>query len=357
MTATELVTISRPGVVSTLAEVGLMLAETKALVAKLQANMLCGQVAAYAAHHRVCEACGVMQSLKDRRTRRLQTLFGTVEVEAPRFKLCCCRLTESAVAVTVSPVCALLTARCTPELERGQAQLGARGSFRDGARILESLLPASRVNQESLRTRTHAVALQLEATDGQAAAEVSVVQGSGGWAQCPQPRLRSGDADVARASEIQHAVERVDCDRDLGRPALVRVRAQLIADDLLPSVHGGFDPGSPVVARRALPLHAPVPGNVLEMAVPLCRCGLGRVARHSVRARRDDNSRFGMTFGNPGVDAILVIRAVGGERRHGSCDLVQQGIGLRRVVHVLGGQRGSHDPTSFGVHAEMQHAP
>jgi len=77
---------------------------------------------------------GVLQPLKDRRTRRLQTLFGTVEVEAPRFKLCRCRLTTSLPAVTVSPVCALLTARCTPDLERVQAELG-------------------------VRTRTHAVAL------------------------------------------------------------------------------------------------------------------------------------------------------------------------------------------------------
>ncbi|MGI4939682.1 MAG: hypothetical protein ACRYHQ_03775 [Janthinobacterium lividum] len=94
VTTTELVTFRRPWVVSTLAEVSLMLAESKALLARLQASMLCGQVTAYAAHHRVCAACGVRQPLKDRRTRRLQTLFGTVEVEAPRFKLCRCRLTK-----------------------------------------------------------------------------------------------------------------------------------------------------------------------------------------------------------------------------------------------------------------------
>jgi len=75
---TELVTISQPGVVSTLAEIGLMLAESKTLLAKLQASLLCGQVAEYAAHHRIYTACGVPQPLKDRRTRRLQTLFGTV---------------------------------------------------------------------------------------------------------------------------------------------------------------------------------------------------------------------------------------------------------------------------------------
>jgi len=149
---TELVTFNRPGVVSTLAEIGLMLAETKTLLAKLQASMLCGQVAAYAAHHRVCAACGVLQPLKDRRTRRLQTVFGTVEVEAPQFKVCRCRLTTPLAEVTVSPVCALLTARCTPELERVQAELGARTSFRDGARILEALLPVSPANHESLRT-------------------------------------------------------------------------------------------------------------------------------------------------------------------------------------------------------------
>ncbi len=55
---TELVTFSRPGVVSTLGEIGLVLSETKTLLAKLQAGMLCGQVAAYVAHHRACAACG-----------------------------------------------------------------------------------------------------------------------------------------------------------------------------------------------------------------------------------------------------------------------------------------------------------
>jgi len=85
---TELVTFSRPGMVGTLAEIGLMLAEAKALLAKLQASMLCGQVAEYAAYHRICAACGALWPLKDRRTRRLQTLFGTANVEAPRFKVC-----------------------------------------------------------------------------------------------------------------------------------------------------------------------------------------------------------------------------------------------------------------------------
>ncbi len=173
---TELVTFSRPGVVGTLAEIGLVLSETKALLARLQASVLCGQVAEYAAHHRVCPECRVLRSLKDRRTRRLQTLFGTVEVGAPRFKVCRCRVTTPLAEVTTSPVSALLTARCMPELEQVQAELGAHTSFRDGVRILEALLPVSPANHESLRARTHAVALRLEADDRQAAAEGTAVR-------------------------------------------------------------------------------------------------------------------------------------------------------------------------------------
>jgi len=103
-------------------------------------------------------------------------LFGTVEVEAPRFKVCRCRQLVPMTGVLFSPVCALLIAHCTPELERVQAELGARTSFRDAARILDTLLPSSPANQESVRNRTHAVALRLEAADRQAATEVTAVR-------------------------------------------------------------------------------------------------------------------------------------------------------------------------------------
>src|SRR3954453_12161693 len=130
---TGLVTSRRPAMASTLAETGLTLAEAKALLTKLQARMLCEQVAEYAAHRRVCPGCGELQPLKDRRTRRLQTLFGTVAVEALRFRVCRCRLPAPTVEGAPSPVSEPLTARCTPELEWVQAELGARTSFREAA--------------------------------------------------------------------------------------------------------------------------------------------------------------------------------------------------------------------------------
>jgi len=107
--------------------------------------------------------------VKDRRHRRLQTLFGTVDVEAPRLRICRCRLPPEVGEVTFSPVSELLPGRCTPELERIQAEVGARTSFREGARILGMLLPASPAGHVSVRNRLHSVALRLEAADAKQA--------------------------------------------------------------------------------------------------------------------------------------------------------------------------------------------
>ncbi len=270
---TELVTFSRPAVVGTLAEVGLMLSETKTLLAKLQASMLCGQVAEYAAHHRACAACRVLQPLKDRRTRRLQTLFGTVEVEAPQFKLCGCRQPAPMAEATVTPVCALLTARCTPELERVQAELGARSSFRDGARILESLLPVSPANHESLRARTHAVALQLEAADQQAAAKVTAVRGErdkdaaaddhrpvvmldGAYIRAvPGHQVRNFEAICGKVEHEGHAIRRFALVRNVAEQPHALLRAALLDQswregEAVTAISDG-DPALPALVRSA----------------------------------------------------------------------------------------------------------
>ena len=123
----------------------------------------------------------------------------------------------------------------------------------------------------------------------------------------------------------------------LGRPALIRVRAQLIADHLLPPVHGAFDMAVLVVAKRVLPRRAPVLGNTLKVTLPLRGCSFGRAVGHGGRAWRDDKGRFRTVLCNIGGDAVLVLRAVGGERRHSSGDLIQQRIDLGHVIRVLRG--------------------
>jgi hypothetical protein len=207
--------------------------------------MLCDQVAEYAARCRVCPGCGVLQPLKDRRTRQLQTLFGTVEVAAPRFKPRHCRLSAPMVEVAFSPVCALLTARCTPELERVQAELGARTSFREAAQILETLLPASPANHESMRNRTHAVALRLEASDRQTAAAVVAAQDRPGKARVvdasrpvvmldgayvravPGHRTRNFEAICGKVEREGHASRRFALVRSMAEQPHVLLRAAL----------------------------------------------------------------------------------------------------------------------------------
>ena len=77
------------------------------------------------------------------------------------------------------------------------------------------------------------------------------------------PVLGSCDADGLRAPQLQHAIEGVDGNLHLGRPTLVRARAQPVADHLLEPTHGGLSPGAEVVPGRLLPSHAAMLGDRL----------------------------------------------------------------------------------------------
>jgi hypothetical protein len=266
--ATELVTFSRPVVDGTLADLGLALSEAKAVLAELQASMVRRQVAEYVACHRLCRRCRVPQPLKDRRTRRLQTLFGTVEVEAPRFRVCRCRPSAPAGAVTLSPVCALLTARRTPELERVQAELGARTSFREAARILEALLPASPANHEGVRIRTHAAALRLEAADRRAAAVVVVEDTAAAEASrpivmldgahvraVPGHQVRSFEVICGKVEQQGRSSRRFALVRSVAEPPQAPLRAALLdqgwrAGGPVAAISDG-DPALPALVRSA----------------------------------------------------------------------------------------------------------
>ena len=63
----------------------------------------------------------------------------------------------------LSPLTELLPDLCTPELRRLQAELGARHSYREAARLLGMLLPCGPMNHVTIRNRTHRVAGDLEA--------------------------------------------------------------------------------------------------------------------------------------------------------------------------------------------------
>ncbi len=152
-------------------EVGLSLAEGKKLLSELQRLMLQTQMEEYTVCARVCPECLKLRRQRDCRTRTIQTLFGTVMGDAPRISICPCSNTMGFVDLSFSPLAQLLPDRCTPELRRIQAELGARHSFREAGRLLSILLPCSPTNHATIRNRTHHVAGQIEARVAEAPKE------------------------------------------------------------------------------------------------------------------------------------------------------------------------------------------
>ena len=72
------------------------------------------------------------------RQRPLRSLFGTVEVCAPRFEPCRCSVTLRTVP---SPVHEIIPDRCTPEYERVLAEFGALLPYCRARTLLGTFFP------------------------------------------------------------------------------------------------------------------------------------------------------------------------------------------------------------------------
>jgi hypothetical protein len=72
-------------------EVGLTLAEGKGLLAELARLVLPTQMEEFTTCARACRDCLKLRRLRDGRTRKVQTLFGTITVDTPRISVCPCR--------------------------------------------------------------------------------------------------------------------------------------------------------------------------------------------------------------------------------------------------------------------------
>ena len=60
----------------------------KKIMAALQTAIVAQEADTYTLFRRICPDCGVLRSVKDYTTRRIRTVFGTVEVRNPRWMLC-----------------------------------------------------------------------------------------------------------------------------------------------------------------------------------------------------------------------------------------------------------------------------
>jgi hypothetical protein len=170
-------TMSSPGP----ADLGLRLAETKDLLHRLQLRLVQDQVEQASVLDRPCAGCGSRRALHDHRRRVIDTLFGRVTVRQPRFRVCICRRGKadrsSGNGSGPDRVSALLDARATPELACVQAELGARLSFREAARVLRLLLPSgSAANYTAVRRRLAQTADRLQARDDASPHRMSLAQ-------------------------------------------------------------------------------------------------------------------------------------------------------------------------------------
>jgi hypothetical protein len=118
--------------------VGLTLAEGKLVLAGLQHDLVQAQTEDHCWRRRRCQRCGAFRPIKDKRSRRLLSLFGTVNVSAPRFEPCRCAVTRRQ---TLSPVSEIMPDRCTPEYERVVAKMGATLPYRRARTLLSEFLP------------------------------------------------------------------------------------------------------------------------------------------------------------------------------------------------------------------------
>ena len=165
-----------------------------------------------------------------------------------------------------SPISELLTGRCTPELEQVQAELGARTSFRDAVRILNMLLPGAPATHESVRNRTHVVALRIEAADRQATpvavpedttnAGAPIVLLDGAYIRAvPGQQVRNFEAICGKVEQEGCSSRRFGFVRSVAEPADALLRAALHEQgwrqgEAVIAISDG-DPALPALVRSA----------------------------------------------------------------------------------------------------------
>ena len=94
-------------------DLGLSIAEGKALLAAVQHQTVVAQVAEWAKRHRCCATCGERRRVKGSYPTTFHTLYGDVELNSPRPHRCACQGVDG--PATVSPLRALLHHHVAPE--------------------------------------------------------------------------------------------------------------------------------------------------------------------------------------------------------------------------------------------------
>lgn len=172
----EIATVDRNVDGARLDEFGLSLEEGKSIQRRLQEEFTQLQADQASQKDRNCHDCGRLRRVHDYRSRTVHSLFGICRLRVPRFCSCAC---GKAAKADTGNIETLLKGRATPELERVQAELGSRLSFREAARVLDLFVPAARPhNHRTVVNRLATVADQIEKWDAASPYRMSRAGGS-----------------------------------------------------------------------------------------------------------------------------------------------------------------------------------
>ena len=168
------------------ANLGLTLAESKALLQNLQSSMVQQQVAVYQQQQIQCPHCQQLRHAKDHRSIVYKTLFGKLNLQSTRLFHCDCQPHD---AKSFSPLSDLLPERTAPELLYLESKFAVLMSYGLSVQLLAEVLPIDEhLNAETIRNHAQQMANRLESELGDE--QYMFVEGCElDWAKLPRPDM------------------------------------------------------------------------------------------------------------------------------------------------------------------------
>src|SRR5215210_3114631 len=146
-------------------DLGLSLAEGKAVTAAIQRQVVNTQVASWTERHRGCEACGVRRRSKGSSPVVFRTLYGDVPLASPRLHRCPCQDADG--PATLLPLRTLIPGQIAPERLYLEARWSSLVPYAAAAELLTDVLPiASGANRTTARAHALCIAERAEAELG-----------------------------------------------------------------------------------------------------------------------------------------------------------------------------------------------
>lgn len=212
---------------------GLGLADAKALLTRLQAQIVTRQVQLMSTSKRRCDGCGLYRALKDYHDVHYRSLFGSVVVKVPRWRRCECRC-------STAPGERRARRWISAELEYVQSRLAATIPYAKASELLELLLPVAAANATSTvrrhtldvgrRLDAQGLEVQPEAADMGSGSNVTTVGLDGGYLRlCHPDEEKSFEVVAGRAMRVDVGQRSVAFVRTVDPNSHERVRGVLAA--------------------------------------------------------------------------------------------------------------------------------